>query len=67
MKFYRVHFRREDDESEGYTFYTSKRAAEQGAREGVEGQSEITVLNIEPTKHGILRALNKYGGHPDNG
>lgn len=70
MKFYRVHFTYEYGTSGGYTFFTSKRAAEKYRREcdvREENGGEIDEINITPTRKGILDALNRYADHPDNG
>ena len=76
MKFYRVHKTQNSGESVGSAFFTTKRAAEKEFREWMSGEEEwvlscegtsLEVIEIEPTKQGILRALNKWASHADNG
>ena len=73
MKFYRVHTYADAGQSTGYEFFTSKAEAKKAVREWTEGialetdTAEIDVVEIEPTKAGILRALNLYAVHADNG
>ena len=67
MKFYRVHFvNHAEMGSQGYEFFTSKRAAEKKARE-YGPTAEVEEIQVTPTRAGILDALNRYGSHPDNG
>jgi hypothetical protein len=71
MKFYRVHRTVEGGQSAGYEFVTSKEAAEKLARDLVrenprEG-AEVLLIELAPTRAGILAALNAFAGHPDNG
>jgi hypothetical protein len=73
MKFYRVHVTVECGVSTGYEYFTSKYGAARAVREweihrGEEtGSAEIEVIEIAPTKAGILHALNAYAAHADNG
>lgn len=74
MRFYRVHDYEAVNGSHGYLWFTSKAEAEKKARELVAADPEtydepleIEALEVEPTKVGILEALNRYAGHPDNG
>ena len=73
MKFYRVHTTTDSGLSAGYEFFTSKAEAGKAVKEWTRGIAletdiaEIDVVEIEPTKAGILRALNLYAVHADNG
>jgi hypothetical protein len=75
MKFYQLHRTHEAGISAGYGYFTNKREAEQALtvwRKNSPGDvqdqdGEIAEIQIEPTKDGILRALNRYAAHADNG
>lgn len=75
MKFYQLHLTHEAGTSVGFRWFTSKREAEshlanwrRNSPGDVQDQTgEITPVNIEPTRAGILKALNRYANHPDNG
>jgi hypothetical protein len=67
MRLYRLHTRDSRDGSHGYLFFASKRAALKTVR-GLESEDfTIEPIDVEPTKAGIMRALNRYASHPDNG
>lgn len=58
--------------SAGFEFFTTKRVAERAAAEWNkdnpdEESARIVEIKVVPTKRGILRALNLYASHPDNG
>lgn len=76
MKFYRVSLSCEGGNSGGFVWGTNRaHVAAQRAwamRNDPEeykrtGTPEIEVVEIEPTKAGILAALRQYAAHPDNG
>jgi len=73
MKFYRLHRYAVGDGSHGYQFYTSRADAERSAKEWQsradlsEPSGEVDEIEITPTKAGILRALNTYATHANNG
>ncbi len=71
MRFYQVHMTHEAGTSIGFEYYTTRPAADKAAAEYLfdypEESAEVTAIDVEPTKAGILRALNQYAGHPDNG
>lgn len=76
MKFYRLHQIADDGSSAGYEFFTDKRLAEvalRAMRKQIGGDpvpsipNEIDIIEINPTKKGILTALNQYASHADNG
>lgn len=70
MRFYLVE-QKEAGESFGFLWFTRKDKAEEALREcrgdGEDDESTLVVVNIEPTKQGILQALKLYASHPDNG
>ncbi len=75
MKLYRNSYRGDDDEHGGFDFHASLRAAKAArasfmrlaASSQVERTCRIEPIEIKPTKAGIMKALNKFGGHADNG
>lgn len=74
MKIYRVHSHTENGISAGYSFHSSLKDAKHAAREAWETRDsdsetppEIEVLEVEISKAGILRALNMYASHAENG
>lgn len=80
MKIYKVSFNGDPDGQKGFEFHSSRRNAEAAARKWMKQEQtpgftpdiathegEIEVLEITPTKHGIISALNCHAGHPDNG
>lgn len=70
MRFYRNHIHTEDGESRGYRWFPSRQAAEQINKIVDDGGNTNPVAEpivIEPTKAGILLALNRYASHADNG
>lgn len=69
MRIYQVdHTRLDGDGSGGFSYFSNRRDAQREVTK-VKATSEcqINVLNIKPTKVGIIKALNIYAGHPDNG
>ena len=72
MRIYRATFSNQG-ESYGFGFYSSRAAALKECsdikklREEEEITCSIELINVKPTKAGIISALNLYGGHPDNG
>jgi hypothetical protein len=76
MKLYRVHFYEQRDGSRGYVWFTERQAAESNLRkfdkdnrtaEDDRRPDRIEVVEIVPTKAGILNALNHWASHADNG
>lgn len=77
MKFYRVHFWEGEMFSHGYQFFTRRADAEKASRAWIKEVNEtgrdwnpsgdIDEIDIEPTKAGLLDALNQYASHNDNG
>jgi hypothetical protein len=72
MKFYRLHKQNEDG-SHGFEWFTVRRKAEVAKREWDEGGvdtyncAELELVEVRPTKAGILQALKSYADHADNG
>lgn len=73
MKFYRVEFHGEGGISYGFAFHTNRRDARAAKRDwdsAADTSSDhavIDTIDVTPNKAGILRALNAYAAHPDNG
>lgn len=70
MRFYRVHAEVEGGISGGFGWHTAKSKAEREARKLAKAGGppcEVEVVEVTPTKAGILRALRRYAAHPDNG
>ena len=75
MKFYRLSKWETSEGSQGYEFFTSKHAAQRArlawCKENEEPVDDningLDILEIAPTKQGILAALNRWASHPDNG
>jgi hypothetical protein len=72
---YRVDYRI-NMESRGFSFHSSERDAWRSIDKAVqnktadlveEGGSDVEAIQIVPTKAGILKALERYAKHPDNG
>ena len=36
-------------------------------KNGDEREYEVEVIIVDPTRQGIIKALNRHGGHNDNG
>lgn len=82
MKFYQLDLRHEYGSSAGYEYFTNKQDAEKafdewfdcGPDKSVKEEyteermsTKINVIEITPTKAGILRMLRLYASHADNG
>jgi hypothetical protein len=69
MRIYRVSFRRVDgDEHTGYGYYSSKRDADAGVRDASPHcKCTLEIIEVKPSKAGIISALELYGSHADNG
>lgn len=69
MRFYRVYVTIDHGVSGGSEWFATKRKAEKRARDYPEGEEPYVVeeVFVEPTKAGILAALNQHASHPDNG
>jgi hypothetical protein len=73
MRFYRVHRwdQAGDPPSSGFVFFTTKAKAMKFKRDFNarydSREAEIEVLDITPNKRGILRALERYASHENNG
>tara|TARA_R100001082_G_C4357048_1_gene157396 strand:+ start:1298 stop:1537 length:240 start_codon:yes stop_codon:yes gene_type:complete len=79
MKFYRNHYRLEDDESIGHQYFTSRQEAEKAWNEmnktiplrqkrvWIQNGDRAQSIEFQNTQMGILKMLNAYANHPDNG
>ena len=80
MKIYKVTYHGEPgdpDAHSGFTYHCNHSEAWKSAREGsrsykLDGKivcrsAKVEPIDVEPTKDGIVAALNLHGGHPDNG
>jgi len=71
MLFYHTTRTCEGGNSASSEWFTNKREAERAAaqwvRENPDEWARICEYEVEPTKQGILRALNIHASHPDNG
>lgn len=66
MRFYRVENYNDHDSSLGFEWFVNRKAAEAAAA-ALGTQRDVEVVEITPTKAGILKALESYAAHPDNG
>jgi hypothetical protein len=67
MKIYRLHlWDGRGGESIGYRYFPSMKAAVRVYRD-YHGRGEIKTIEFTPTLSGILKVLNIYGSHPNNG
>lgn len=76
MRFYKVTTQNTIDRSCGFQFFTNVADVNSCVKEWeTRGHDEeynshytqVEVINIEPTKTGILKALRDHAMHPDNG
>lgn len=71
MTFYRISITVDNGVSAGYEFFTSWREAMGFKNEYLRDNPGETVdwdiIRVDPTKAGILKALNSFARHPDNG
>ncbi len=56
-----------NSEHQGYQYFDTKREAKNLIANSPNYDCEIRVLNLPVNKQGLLRALNIYASHPDNG
>jgi hypothetical protein len=81
MKLYRLSKWESSDGHRGFSYFASRRAAVSARRQWLNDYiyeskkqraemyagSDIDVIEVTPTREGILRFLNHYAAHPDNG
>lgn len=83
MTFYRVRYLIEGGNSAGFSWHTSYRDAmttalhdydehpseynQTGATRMESVVARIDIIEIDPSKKGILEALKQFASHPDNG
>jgi len=76
MKIYKVDYRAEGYTSRGFSFHSSKREADQAGRSAMKAAQgaeediasfEVELIEVQPTRRGIVETLNRHAKHPDNG
>jgi hypothetical protein len=71
FKYYRVHIRVDHGSSAGFEYFCNKKDAQKCLRNNAANDPEenhvIEVIEIKPTKPGIMYALMAFASHPDNG
>lgn len=75
MRIYRNHYSTEGGNSAGFSFHPSKRDAVRAAREHLREMAEqaeplhetARLLEVSTSKPALIRWLNLYAEHPDNG
>lgn len=73
MKLYQVDYTCEAGNSAGYGYFGNKREAAKASNlwraqgNELEHGAEIRAIEVEPTKSGILKALNRFASHANNG
>jgi hypothetical protein len=73
MKIFRVSLNDPMHENKGYEYFSSKKAAEKCLRDHCKSwdmvyeEDNITMKDVMIGKYEILRLLNEWGSHPDNG
>lgn len=76
MKFYKNTYRSTAEASHGYEFFTRQADADKAMREFLKQRDHMNdcedsicaeVIDIQPTKAGILSALRLHAQHADNG
>ncbi len=65
MKIYKTSYTTPSGESAGYHFASSNRKAAAYSVPGTIRETEV--IEVKPTKKGILEALNTHASHNDNG
>lgn len=74
MKIYKNSYYTYSESSMGFEFFTRRDKAERAMRKFLKDldrdedgtDSDIEVIEIQPTRAGILRALRLHAAHPDN-
>ena len=73
MKIARLHLYTNENSSQGYEFFGSMRAAKKAQTKfkrdfkADDPAPEIDTIEVDPSRAGIIKALNTYAGHADNG
>lgn len=69
MKVYRMSVTDKSAEHQGYSYHTSRGALARAESEAKANEKETSWIEIEVelSKAGVIKALNIWGGHPDNG
>jgi hypothetical protein len=72
MKVYQVSLIGDGAEHAGYQYFSNQREAQKAVThwckdKSVEHDASMEIIDVEITKRGILRLLNRYASHADNG
>lgn len=69
MKVYRMSVVDKFAEHQGYSYYTSRGALAiaEGEARASEKETSWIEIEVELSKSGVIKALNIWGGHADNG
>lgn len=74
MRFYQVDLRGNTGESFGYEYFATRREAAKRHKEwiaesgdGSECGTVISGIDVDCSKKGVLKLLNRYASHHDNG
>ena len=71
MRVYRVEYTDGQGESKGFCHFArlghAEDVMERYESHAGKDTAKLEVLDIELTEIGVLTALNRYAGHPDNG
>ena len=68
MKIYKVSFKDDYQEHQGYEYFTSKKDALKRIKDHWNEYAYLEEdFDIKLNKNSVLQALNEHGGHPDNG
>lgn len=73
MKIYRLTLQTAADSSMGFVFTSNRARAHEAATDfhrreaGNDPETKVEPLNCPTDKAGLIRFLNRYASHPDNG
>lgn len=69
MNIYQVSYRDDCDEHKGYSYHATRREARKTIKtaEHAEQTCDVEKVTVSVTKAGILKALQRFASHPDNG
>ncbi len=69
MKIYRTAIRDDTNEHKGFIYDSNQKDAgiSRATAKAEGGSAETMQIEVKLTKQGVISALNKFGGHPDNG
>ena len=67
MRLYRVEWYSEEESSQGFSWFTSRAAADKEVKAANADPSQIDAIDFSTTKAGIMDLLRRVACHPDNG